>query len=263
MSYRREIIAMLAKQCDLKNTMILEIGSDAQLDGATILSEMGARLIIASNRGEAWSKAPAPPRTFIATGVDGRQLQIGSDSIDAVLGTAVLEHINDLPSAFAEFRRVLRPGGLLCLHGGPLWSCGKGHHVWVDIEGMSYRFNDDKINPVPLWAHLRYDEPGLLEVLVKEKSLPTSHAAAIAKWIFRTSDLNRVTYDAIIDAAGLSGFDIIEKKELTWHEPDDHVLDAIARHGHYGRGERFDVSDVRLVMRKTAEPHARHETEAA
>jgi ubiquinone/menaquinone biosynthesis C-methylase UbiE len=41
------------------------------------------------------------------------------ESFDLVLGHAVLHHIPDLDRAFAEFKRVLRPGGLIVFAGEP------------------------------------------------------------------------------------------------------------------------------------------------
>lgn len=40
-------------------------------------------------------------------------------SFDLVFGHAVLHHLPDLPGAFAEFRRVLRPGGMVAFCGEP------------------------------------------------------------------------------------------------------------------------------------------------
>ena len=41
------------------------------------------------------------------------------ESFDLVFGHAVLHHIPDLDKAFAEFRRVLRPGGMIAFAGEP------------------------------------------------------------------------------------------------------------------------------------------------
>src|SRR5437764_251571 len=41
---------------------------------------------------------------------DAEALPFPSESFDLVLGHAVLHHLPDLPRAFAEFHRVLRPG---------------------------------------------------------------------------------------------------------------------------------------------------------
>jgi len=46
-------------------------------------------------------------------------LPFEDDSFDLVFGHAVLHHLPDLPAAFREFRRVLRPGGRLAFCGEP------------------------------------------------------------------------------------------------------------------------------------------------
>jgi ubiquinone/menaquinone biosynthesis C-methylase UbiE len=50
---------------------------------------------------------------------DAENLPFASGSFDVVLGHAVLHHIPDLERAFAEFRRVLKPGGLVVFCGEP------------------------------------------------------------------------------------------------------------------------------------------------
>jgi ubiquinone/menaquinone biosynthesis C-methylase UbiE len=50
---------------------------------------------------------------------EAEQLPFADDSFDLVLGHAVLHHIPDLRRAFAEFHRVLRPGGVLVFCGEP------------------------------------------------------------------------------------------------------------------------------------------------
>ncbi|HVE69074.1 MAG TPA: class I SAM-dependent methyltransferase [Solirubrobacteraceae bacterium] len=50
---------------------------------------------------------------------DAEALPLPDASFDLVLGHAVLHHIPDLGQAFAEFHRVLRPGGWLAFAGEP------------------------------------------------------------------------------------------------------------------------------------------------
>ena len=50
---------------------------------------------------------------------DAESLPLPDASFDLVLGHAVLHHIPDLGRAFAEFHRVLRPGGWLAFAGEP------------------------------------------------------------------------------------------------------------------------------------------------
>jgi SAM-dependent methyltransferase len=50
---------------------------------------------------------------------DAERLPFADESFDLVLGHAVLHHLPDLDRAFAEFARVLRPGGTLVFMGEP------------------------------------------------------------------------------------------------------------------------------------------------
>jgi ubiquinone/menaquinone biosynthesis C-methylase UbiE len=50
---------------------------------------------------------------------DASELPFDDDSFDLVLGHAVLHHLPDLDRAFAEFHRVLAPGGTLFFAGEP------------------------------------------------------------------------------------------------------------------------------------------------
>jgi ubiquinone/menaquinone biosynthesis C-methylase UbiE len=50
---------------------------------------------------------------------EAEELPFEDESFDLVFGHAVLHHIPDLDKAFAEFRRVLRPGGAIAFCGEP------------------------------------------------------------------------------------------------------------------------------------------------
>jgi len=50
---------------------------------------------------------------------EASSLPFDDDSFDLVFGHAVLHHLPDLEAAFAEFRRVLRPGGVIAFCGEP------------------------------------------------------------------------------------------------------------------------------------------------
>ena len=50
---------------------------------------------------------------------EASELPFEDDSFDLVVGHAVLHHLPDLDAAFREFRRVLRPGGVVAFCGEP------------------------------------------------------------------------------------------------------------------------------------------------
>ena len=58
---------------------------------------------------------------------DAAELPFEDGSFDLVLGHAVLHHLPDLEASFAEFRRVLRPGGRIVFAGAPRYATRLGH----------------------------------------------------------------------------------------------------------------------------------------
>ncbi len=72
---------------------------------------------------------------------DAERLPFEDESFDLVFGHAVLHHIPDLGAAFAEFRRVLRPGGAIAF-------CGEPSRYGDRLAGVPKRAG---IAVAPLW----------------------------------------------------------------------------------------------------------------
>lgn len=92
--------------------------------------------------------------TVRAVRADAEELPFEDASFDLVFGHAILHHIPDLGRAFAEFRRVLRPGGTLAF-------CGEPSRYGDAIAAMPKRGGTVA---APLWRRLmraprRGDEP--------------------------------------------------------------------------------------------------------
>ncbi|MEA2480128.1 MAG: hypothetical protein QOJ07_2050 [Thermoleophilaceae bacterium] len=88
---------------------------------------------------------------------EAARLPFPDDSFDLVFGHAILHHLPDLDAAFREFRRVLRPGGVLAFAGEP-------SHYGDRLANLPKRA---ALAVSPVWrrlvgagARLGYDDPG-------------------------------------------------------------------------------------------------------
>jgi ubiquinone/menaquinone biosynthesis C-methylase UbiE len=75
---------------------------------------------------------------------EASSLPFGNDSFDLVFGHAVLHHLPDLEAAFREFRRVLRPGGVMAF-------CGEPSHYGDRLAAVPKR---GALAVAPLWRAL-------------------------------------------------------------------------------------------------------------
>jgi SAM-dependent methyltransferase len=82
---------------------------------------------------------------------DAVELPFEDDSFDLVFGHAVLHHLPDLDAAFHEFRRVLRPGGVVAF-------CGEPSHYGDRIAALPKR---GAKTLAPLWRALMAAGPRL------------------------------------------------------------------------------------------------------
>src|SRR3954452_2650552 len=80
---------------------------------------------------------------------DAERLPFDDASFDLVFGHAVLHHIPDLDAAFAEFARVLRPGGVLFFAGEP---SRRGDRIAAVPKQAAWR-------AAPLWRAALRAEP--------------------------------------------------------------------------------------------------------
>ncbi len=89
---------------------LLQLGAIKTLTATDISPGMLARLATTAN-------SLGLDVETVAT--EAEELPLDDESFDLVFGHAVLHHIPDLEKAFSEFRRVLRPGGVIAFAGEP------------------------------------------------------------------------------------------------------------------------------------------------
>lgn len=89
---------------------ILEFGAGTGIQ-ARELANRGYRVKAIDLPASGYSDA----RVYDVQDYDGRSIPLPDASVDVVFSSNVLEHVEDLPTTFAEFRRILAPGGY-CVH---------------------------------------------------------------------------------------------------------------------------------------------------
>jgi SAM-dependent methyltransferase len=130
-----------------------------------------------------------------AARADAESLPFAGESFDLVLGHAVLHHLPDLKRAFAEFHRVLRPGGRIAFAGepsrvgdrlasvpkrgaslaAPVWRAllrtgrARGEEIQADDHALEGAVDIHAFSPGQLASHAR--RSGLVDVRVRGEEL--------------------------------------------------------------------------------------------
>jgi SAM-dependent methyltransferase len=142
---------------------------------------------------------------------EAAELPFEDDSFDLVFGHAVLHHLPDLPGGFREFRRVLRPGGVVAFCGepsyygdrlaswpkrgaravAPLWRAlvgagerpcqnGHDHNGWSEEDRLEQVVDIHAFTPTQMEAHTA--DAGFEGVRVSGEEL----VAGLFGWVNRT-----------------------------------------------------------------------------
>ncbi len=155
------------------------------------------------------------------TVADAERLPFDDDSFDLVLGHAVLHHIPDLDQAFAEFMRVLRPGGTLFFAGEP---SHRGDRIAAYPKRAALR-------AAPLWRRALRIRPGHGFGGSERDADGNGHADDESLEPF--VDVHSFTPDDLSDRARAAGFDAVrvrgEELLANWFGWTNRTLEASAR----------------------------------
>lgn len=257
-SYRIGFGRRVIAKTSVKGKLVVELGSDRALELAGFFSQHGAT-VVATNM-ERWGEGndsidvmptKAGEAQIAVRVADARTLSAAFEpaSVDMVVSVALLEHLQDFSIAMEEIHRVLKPGGIACLQGNPIWSSWNGHHVWVDCENRAFRFNDPALNPLPDWGHLAYDQEELAAIMARDE-LTDNQIRAIFALVFESDLINRMgtieMMEAIFGSLFRTGATVIETSSLRL--PDPTLLDRLKHRTR--KDQRFDVSEVYAFLRK-------------
>lgn len=231
---------------DLKNTVILDIaGGPTQLNRH--LLAQGVAAVHAVNL-DPLKPTQTPPAGYHHHQADARALPAELPLADAVTASSALEHLSDLDVCLKEAFRKLKPGGLLVMHGGALWPCNLGHHLYTIVDQRPYFFGQPS-DPMPRWGHLAYTEAELSAEL-RAKGVPDAHVPHILDQVHRVPSKNRRSASQLKQEFLDAGQAVVGFTEYRWGTPRDALLQRIRDRGHAYSLDDLSTGELVAVVRK-------------
>ena len=147
-------------------------------------------------------RARSSASTVETAACDAAELPFADERFDLVLGHAVLHHLPDLERAFAEFSRVLRPGGTLFFAGEP---SRQGDRIAARAQAR-------RVRAAPLWRaraaraaprrHLQRPRATATTTTTRSRRMVDVHA-------FVPADLERLAAGAGFDDVRVRGEELL------------------------------------------------------
>jgi len=242
-----EIMAdALHQTYNLSGKVVLELGSDPWLKSAVALRDRGAARVIASDMSDGWA-LNAAENVEIAT-IDARTVSqtLGTSSVDVVFAVNLLEHLEDIPTALESIDRVLRPGGIVFLHGHPIWTSARGHHAMLGNIGAVFSFGGPT-DPIPKWSHLYLSRDEMATTLANH---PPEVITAAIDWSFDNKLITRTPRLDILYQFETSPLLKIATWEDRLETPSTDDIDRIRKGPWWRPNEDYSVRGITMLMRK-------------
>lgn len=136
---------------------------------------------------------------------DIRKTDFLDNYFDIIISSSVFEHIQNIDIAINEMYRVLKPGGFLYSHFGPIWSTSYGHHLYMSYNSKLYNYWNFILPP---YCHLLLSPDELLEYCFNKTS-NEELSKSIVKYIYESQDQNRLMYEDYERIICASKFEVI------------------------------------------------------
>jgi SAM-dependent methyltransferase len=242
-------IEAFATYADVRGLSVLEIGSSANLYVARRFEELGAASVFATNITPVWPQSEKVSAVVAQVRADMTRLSetFEPNSLDLMFGMAVAEHVPTLWVALEEAAKVLKPGGILYLHGGPIWTFNRGHHVLSGFHGPEFEFSKRQC-PILKWEHLMHDRQSFAAALVA-RGASTELAERLAVRIYDSNKINRFGHNRLCRIFESGPLRLLQKIEYAFGAPDASEYERIRR-GPWGDEGGFHVSGLTFVMKK-------------
>jgi SAM-dependent methyltransferase len=145
-------------------------------------------------------------------------VDIADHSFDTILLLSVFEHLSDVPAAFRELERLVKPGGLIATLFGPAWSCAYGHHCYANPGDPNLNF---VLWQMPAHIHLLCSSDEIGEWYAA-KGYTKDQIKNVLHWFFETPVINRVFFDDYMRFMSAQ-FQIVASEIMYNHLPGAHL----------------------------------------
>lgn len=244
-NFQAFMVESLATQIDIAGKAVLELGADPALGSAKAFRLHGAASIVSSDIADVWSGGHVPG--VVTALIDARAIEkvLPPRSVDIVYGINLLEHLADIPQALESIAKVLRPGGIALLHGHPIWTSARGHHMLLgDPPDWRAHFGEAS-DPIPPWGHLTLTPDQMAAELADR---PEDVREGALHWCYGCDLITRTPRRKILEAAHAGPLKIRHTWEDSIDTPSDEVLDRIRNSPWWDEAEDYSVRSVALVM---------------
>lgn len=246
--YEKAIFSHIVNHCDqLYGRVIIDIAGAPTSLNRHLLSE-GVSEIHSINIRKLHAGDGFIPEGYFHHIADARDINADVPQADIVLAVCALEHIPDLPRIIQSAFAKLKSKGILIMHGGSLWPCMLGHHVWVTADQCNYFFGQ-KTDPFPPWGHLSHTEAQLRE-LFDVRGIPKSHTELIMEQVYLSKAQNRLSVSTLRQLFASSGQLLLGFHESRWGAPNSRIFSQIRSRGLDYSDDDLMTGELIVIMQK-------------
>jgi SAM-dependent methyltransferase len=120
---------------------------------------------------------------------------IPDDTFDAVLTSALFEHLGNINAACAEMTRIAKPEAIIGIEMGPIWSSPVGHHLYMHIGDPYLDFTQRQL---PSHFHLVYSLAEMRDLFAEGGH--AGQVEAIFDRLYRSRFINRFMWEDYMTA---------------------------------------------------------------
>jgi SAM-dependent methyltransferase len=172
----------------------------------------------------------------------GEDLQSDCDNkFDIILSMSAFEHVNSITAVMDNIYNMLKPRGFMFSTYEPIFSCAKGHHIWVDDE-----INFTNVPELDFF-HMLYSYEEAAAFLEKQERFFRCKDK-ILDIVYKSDVINRKTLNTHLTEIANSKFG--KYKIVFWYldkQPTEEEFKILSRK--YG-AQRFDVRGITVYAEK-------------